>query len=198
MNLAPYGDSANFFFGGNEYPGGAIPIGSYSNSYFKVAAGTYSVEFKTPTTDSLLAEIPSSTFDSLGFYTLLTYNDSSQGVVKAAKITENFSNVTNDSAYFRFFNMSPDLPSVDLYVNSTKVQSSRAPADNILNTFLNNFQGIPGGYYTIEAKIAGTNTVVGKSLTASFQNGQVFTIFLEELHNTSGNSFSVAILQFAD
>jgi len=198
MNLAPYGDSANIYFGGNEYPGGAIPIGSYSNSYFKVASGTYDVDFKTPTTDSLLAEIPSSTFDSLGFYTILTYNDSANGAVKAAKITENFSNITNDSAYFRFFNMSPDVASVDLYINGTKVQSSRAPADNILNTFLNNFQGIPGGYYTIVAKLAGTNTMVGTTLTVSFQSGQVFTIFLEELHGAAGNSFSLAILQFTD
>jgi len=198
MNLAPYGDSAYVYFGGNEYPGGAIPVGSYSTSYFKVASGSFDVEFKTPSSDSLLAEIPSSPFDSLGFYTLIVYNDSSNGIAKAAKITDNFSNVTNDSAYIRFFNLSPDMPSVDLYINSTKVQSARTPADNILNTFYNNFQAIPNGYYTIEAKQAGTNIVVGTVLNGSLLNGQVYTIFLEELHGNSGNSFGLSILQFSD
>jgi hypothetical protein len=197
MNLAPYGDSADIYLGGTKYPGTPYPVGVYSTAYFKVASGSYDVQFKTPTSDSLLASIPSSAFDSLGLYTLILYNDSTNSVVKAAKIKDNLSNVRPDSAYFRFFNMSPDMPAVDLYINNTKVQANRTPADNILNSLFNNFQSFPNGYYTIEVRQAGTNNTVGTPLNGSLLQGQIYTIFLEELHKSSGNSFGLFVLQGA-
>ncbi len=197
MNLAPYGDSADIYLNGTKYPGAPYPVGVFSTSYFKVASGNYDVQFKTPTADSLLASIPSSAFDSLGLYTLILYNDSAKGVVNAAKIKDNLSNVRPDSAYFRFFNMSPDMPAVDLYIDNTKVQANRTPADNILNSLYNNFQPFLNGYYTIEVKQAGTNNTVGTPLNGSLLQGQIYTIFLEELHTSSGNTFNLFVLQGA-
>jgi Domain of unknown function (DUF4397) len=197
MNLAPYGSSAQIYLSGVQYTQ-IFPVGSFTTSYISYPSGNYEVEFETSSSDSLMAEIPSFSFDSLGFYTVIMYNDSANGVEKAAIITDNFSNVnpSSDSAYYRFFNMSPDMPAVDLYINSIKAQANRTPADNIANPVYNSFQSLLGGYCTIVVKQAGTNTVVSTtSLDATLLAGGAFTILLVETHNSSGNTFTPYLLQ---
>ena len=194
MNLAPYGDSTSIYFNGSAYPT-TYPVTAYSSTYFSLASGNYDVQFKTSTaSDSLLAEIPASPFDSLGTYTLILYNDTAHGKVKAAKITDDFSNVTVSNTYYRFFNMATDMPSLDLYINNVKVQSNRTVADNIQNTLYNSFLPISDGYVSIQVKQAGTTTAVGNTLTGTLNLGQPYTIFLEEAQDSSGITYSLAIL----
>lgn len=193
MNLAAYGDSANIYFNGSVY-GKTYDIGSFSSSYFKLSSNIYDVQFKNASKDSLLADIPGSSFDSLGFYTIVLYNDSVNGIDKAAKIADNYSNIVADSAYYRFFNMCPDAPSIDLYINGTKIQANRTTADNIANPIFNNFQTFSTGYVTIEVKLSGSTIDLTSALTGTIVNG-VYTIFLDELHKASGNQFSLELLQ---
>lgn len=197
MNLAPYGDTTAVYFSGTKYSSVFAPD-SYSGAYFKLASGNYDVQFKSNSSDSLLTSIPSSAYDSLGFYTLILYNDTSYGPLKSVKITDNFSNVNKDSAYFRFFNMSPDMPAIDLYINNIKVQANRTPADNIHKQLYNNFQSFSTGYYSIQVNQAGTSNIIGTAVSGNLQAGQVYTIFLEEQHTSSGNAFALVTLQGTD
>src|SRR5258708_30036014 len=112
MNLAPYAPSTEIYLNGTKATGPVAP-GSYSSSYAHLIPATYDVQFKKSGSDSLLAEIPSSSYDSLGFYTLILYNDSVQGSAKAVKIHDDYSSVTMGSTYYRFINMCPSLPYVD-------------------------------------------------------------------------------------
>lgn len=194
MNLAPYGDSTSIYFNGSVYPT-IYPVTTYSDTYFSLASGIYDVQFKTSnSSDSLLAEIPASPFDSLGDYTLILYNDTAHGKVKTVKIIDNFSTVTSSSAYYRFFNMATDMPSLDLYINNVKVQSNRTVADNVQNTLYNNFQPISDGYVSIQVKQAGTNLVVANTLTGTLNLGEPYTIFLQEALSSSGITYSLSIL----
>jgi hypothetical protein len=195
MNLAPYGDSAKVYFNGSVYPQ-TYHVGDFSVAYFKLSSSSYDVQFKTAaSSDSLLADIPASSFDSLSFYTLLLYNDTINGPAKAAKIPDDYSAITTSTSGYRFFNMSPDISSVDLYINGVKVQSNRTPADNITNPLFNSFQPITNQYSTIEAKLTGTNTDVATSLNGNIMPGNGYTIFLEESHTSSGNLFALNLVK---
>jgi len=197
MNLAPYGSPAQIYLSGVGYTQ-IFPIGSFSTAYISYPAGNYTVQFKSSTADSLLSSLPTTQFDSLGYYTVILYNDSSRGTDQIAVITDNFTSVNPalDSAYYRFFNMAPDMPAVDLYINNVKVQGNRTPADNISNAYFNTFQPIATGYSTFVCKQAGTNTVIGTgSLFTTLQPGAAFTVLLTETTGTSGNQFTPYLLE---
>jgi hypothetical protein len=197
MNLAPYGAEAQIFLSNVGYTQ-IFPIGSFTTSYISYPSGNYTIQFKSSTSDSLLSSLASSPFDSLGFYTIILYNDSSNGIDEIAKITDNFStiNPTSDSAYYRFFNMAPDMPAVDLYINNVKVQSNRTPADNITNLAFDNFQSGPSGYATFEFKQSGTNTIIGSnSLYGTLMAGNAYTVLLTETVGSTGIQYTPYMLQ---
>jgi hypothetical protein len=199
MNLATYGTAAQIYLNNVGYTQ-IFPTGSFNTSYISYPSGSYTVEFKSANSDSVLASLPSTPFDSLGFYTIILYNDSSKGPENIAKITDNFSvvNPTSDSAYYRFFNMATDLPAMDLYINNVKVQSSRTFADNVTNSSLNNFQTTPSGYCTFVFKQSGTNTVIGSnSLYGTLLPGNAYTILMTEDSSALGYQYTSFLLQAA-
>src|SRR5579872_3497848 len=98
-----------------------IGAGTFFPKYTGIRPGTYDIKFKSAITDSTLSEIPTSTFDTLNFYTLLLFNAPGSGVVQSIKIWDDFSSISNSLANYRFFNLSPDYPKVDLYFNNTLV-----------------------------------------------------------------------------
>src|SRR5580658_4425715 len=149
MNLAFYSPSTEIFLNDKILTNPITP-GTISRSYFSITPGTYETQFKSATGDSVLADIGSSPYDSAGFYTLILYNDTIEGPAEAMKITDDFSTISTTNSNYRFFNMCPDVPLVDLYFNSTKVQAGRSVADNVTNTGYNAFQQIAPGTYTIQ------------------------------------------------
>src|SRR5580693_3218501 len=143
INEAPYSAAVDIYLSGTLITTSGIPPGQYSKEYGSIKPGVYTVDFKKTGTDTLLYEIPASSFDTTSFYTLILYNTApGSPAVQAVKIQDNFTSVTNTSAYYRFFNLSPDVSSADLYLNGSIVQLQRAPADNVNNLLYDEFQAV--------------------------------------------------------
>jgi hypothetical protein len=196
---APYAGLANVYLNDTLVTSqSGITPGTYSHKYGTIRPGSYDVKFEETGADSILAEIPTSAFDTLAFYTLLLYNNAGGGPSYAAKILDDFSQVANNgSTYVRFWNLCPDVPSVDLYFDSLQVQSGRGTADNITNTLYNQFQQAAPGTYDLTVRIAQTDTVVVTSLNVKLLGGNAYTIFATENRGTTPVTFELNVLQAA-
>ena len=200
INAAPYGPSADIYLNGTVVSSsGGIAPGNYSHAYATFAPGNYDVQFDKTGTDSVLYDVPSSAYDTSGFYTLILYNASpgGAGVIDATKITDNFSSTSQTTANYRFFNLSPDVPSCDLYLNGTLAQIQRAPADNVSNLLFDEFQTLSPNSYTIVAKVSGGDSVLATTSTGvDLSTGNVFTIFLSGTNTAAGgNHLAINIMQ---
>lgn len=194
MDLAPYSPTAQVYLNGTAATSSITP-GNYSTSYAPLTPGAYDIQFKASATDSILAEIPSSLYDSMSFYTLILYNTSGSSVNNAIKIVDDFSTLATGSANYRFFNMCPDFPSVDLYFNNSAGQLARTTADNVSNTAFNAFQIITPAVYTIQAKKAGTDSTVATLNELSLSAGNAYTIFLSGSSSNTTDPVSLNVVQ---
>ncbi|HMH21268.1 MAG TPA: DUF4397 domain-containing protein [Puia sp.] len=194
MNVAPYSSPAQLFLNGQQATGSVGP-GSFSNSYAHLTPGSYDVKFKVYGADSTLAALPASNYDSMGFYTLILYNDSIHGPAEALKITDDFSTISLSSSFLRFFHMCLELPAVDLYLNGTPVIQNRVAKDIVPNETLTKFQPIASGFYNLQIKKAGTDSVIGNLNSVTLQSGNAYTIFLSGSATNSQNPISLNIVQ---
>lgn len=195
MNLAPYAPTVDVYLNDTLVsPLGGIPPGGYSTQYAPLKPGVYDVKFKKTGTDSLIDEIPASSFDTTNFYTLILYNTQpGGGVAQAIKIHDDFSMVSPASANYRFLNLSPDAPRVDLYLDSTISQNGRTPADNAANVSLSTFQPIAPATYNLQVRLSGTDSVLASLNSVNLTAGNVYTIFLSG-KDQSSNSLSINVL----
>jgi hypothetical protein len=196
MNLAPYAPSTEVYLN-NAKNTSAIAPGNYATIYAHLIPGVYDVKFKKASSDSLLAEIPSSLYDSLKFTTLILYNDTTNGVAKAVKIVDDYVSVTTSDSYYRFFNMSPDVRAVDLYINGTKTQLMRTPADNVTNTYYNSFRSYIPGNYSLAVKKSGTDSTIATLNNLDLLGGNAYTIFLSGMANGTTNTLTLKSLRAA-
>jgi hypothetical protein len=194
INEAPYSGTVDIYLNGTLVTSGGIAPGQYSKEYGSVKPGVYTVDFKKTGTDSLLYEIPASSFDTTHFYTLILYNTArGSSAVQAVKIPDDFSSVTNTSAYYRFFNLSPDVSSADLYLNGSIAQLQRAPADYVNNPMYTEFQSVSPNVYNLQVKSPATDSVLAALPSVELAAGSVYTIFLNGT-DTSANNLSINVL----
>ena len=193
VNMETYVDSAALFLN-NTQATGKINAGGFSNTYAPLPMGNYLPQVVEVSTDSVLATGTSSLFDSSSLYTVLLYNTSSTGALSVAKITDNFRKGPKDSSVYRFFNLSPDMPAVDFYLGTNKIQSNRTIADNITNTSLNAFQSYVPGAYNLYAKKAGTDSLLVTLNNITLFPATAYTFILQESKTTGGNNFNIEIL----
>ena len=179
MNMAPFAPSTEIYLN-NIQSTGAVAPGSYSNSYEPLIPGDYDINFKIAGSDSVLADIPSSPYDSLSFYTLLLYNtDTVTKAIKALKIQDDFSKVTSSSTYFRFFDLCPDLAAVDLYINGQLVQQHRTPADIAEGgTSFTAFQAMAPAIFNLAATVSGSTIAIAVTNNNYFLAGSASTVIL--------------------
>ncbi len=200
IDAASYGPSADLYLNGTLVSSsGGITPGTFSQQYATFAPGNYDITFATTGTDSLLYDLSSSFYDTTSFYTLILYNASpgGTGVIKAAKITDDFTTTSQSTANYRFFNLSPDLPAVDLYLNGTLSQPQRTPVDNVMNTVWDQFQQLAPNTYSIVAKVAGSDSVlISTPSPIELTTGNVYTIFLSGTNTAAGgNHLAINIMQ---
>jgi Domain of unknown function (DUF4397) len=172
---------------------GGIGPGQFSPKYGTVRPGSYDVKFEVASTDSLLSEIPSSTFDTLNFYTLILYT-APTGTVQSTKILDDFSTLSTSQANYRFYNLCSTHARVDLYLNSTLVQQGRTTADNVSSALLNGFQTANTGLYTVTVKSAGTDSTIVSVGNVSLLGGNAYTIFLSGVDGSSVNPLLLNVL----
>ncbi len=187
LHLAPTAPSLDVYFNENRVSNAPFTPGSVTAGYNTVDKGSFSIKFKKIGTDSLVAEIPMSQYDSLSFYTLFIHNLDENGPAKATRIKDSFTGLDQTKSYYRFYHGSPNAGNIDLYIDNVKISSDRVNGDNTINAFLNSFEGISSGVHTIEVKTAGTDTVLTSLVVDLFQ-GNAYTFYLKGLKGGTGNS----------
>jgi hypothetical protein len=196
MHLAPWAPPVQVYFD-NKQASSAINPGTVATTYSALDPGVYGISFKT-TADSLVASLGTSLYDSLRYYTLLLYNTDSMHVA-AARIYDDYSVLSPDKSVFRFFHMSPDVGDVDVYLNNTMVASGRSYADNTSSDYYNQFTPFTADTYTVSVKAAGTDSLIGQSISIPMSPQNAYTIYLRGKKNGTGaNSIGVDYLIAAD
>jgi len=104
---APISGGANVYLNDTLITPSAFNPGTFSPKYGTIRPGSYTVKFKKSGTDSLFDQLVPSTYDTLNFYTLLLYNNTADKAAHALKIFDDFSSISNNNAYYRFFNLAP-------------------------------------------------------------------------------------------
>jgi hypothetical protein len=192
MNLAS--TPADIYFNGTKASSNALPSGYFDQRYEQLTPGAYQIQFKTAGSDSVVAGLPSSLYDSSNFSTVILYNNAGNTTLNAVKILDDYSTISATAASYRFFNMSPDVPSVDLYFNGTAAQAGRTTADNVVNTGYNNFQLLTPGTYNVQVKKAGTDSVVASVSGITLAAQTASTVFLTGNSGNSTNPIALKVL----
>jgi len=194
---APFSNAANVYLNDTLITNSAFNPGTFSPKYGTIRPGSYSVKFKKAGTDSLFDQLPSSSYDTLNFYTLLLYNDATTKAAHALKIFDDFSSVANNSyAYYRFFNLAPDWPRVNFYIGGNLAQANRTPADNAVSTSLNSFNAIASGSIVLSVKDATTDSVLVTSPSLTLTSGTPYTVWITGTKAQNNLSINVLPAQF--
>lgn len=125
--------SVDLYFKDTRVSSTAFGYNSGSGTYATVEPGTFGVKFKKYGGDSLVAEVPNALYDSLLAYSLVLYNDE-EGIGRAAKVSDNFTNVQTTKANYRFWNYGMGVEAVDFFIGDSKVSSFRRLEDNVGNS----------------------------------------------------------------
>ena len=193
---APISGGANVYLNDTLITPSAFNPGTFSPKYGTIRPGSYTVKFKKSGTDSLFDQLVPSTYDTLNFYTLLLYNNTADKAAHALKIFDDFSSISNNNAYYRFFNLAPDWPKVNLYIGSTLSQSNRTPADNAVNNQLNAFNAIAAGPTVLSVRDATTDSVLVTSPSITLAPGTPYTIWITGTKAQNNSSISVLQAQY--
>ncbi|MBS1606437.1 MAG: DUF4397 domain-containing protein [Bacteroidetes bacterium] len=185
MNVAPYSPAADVYLNGQlATTSGGIASGSYSLKYGALQPGSYSITFKkTGTTDSLTAIPGTNRLDTLNFYTLIMYNDTTPAHgAQSMLIHDDFTNISTTNANYRFFNLSPDAPNVNFYLTDgmPATYPGRTTGDNVVYQNYNAFQSTaPATYsFVVKSAVGDSSTPVATLPNQSLMGGNVYTIFL--------------------
>jgi hypothetical protein len=196
MHLAPTAPSLDVFFNDTKVSNIPFAPGTTTGAYNQIEKGSFTIKFKKAASDSIVSQLPMAQYDSLTYYTLLIYNLQANGPANAVRIKDDFSVLTSDKSYYRFFHASPNTAAVDFYIDNVKMQSGRSTADNTGNDDFNKFAATNPGNRTIVVKLAGTDTVVATLNDASLVQGNAYTFYLKGLQGGSGSSaLSVGLLR---
>jgi hypothetical protein len=184
LNEAPYGPTTDIYLNSQLATGtGGIAAGAYSTKYGALQPGTYTITFKKDGSDSVLSTISGAqTLDTLNFYTLILYNDTTRAI-RSMLIHDDFTTISTGNANYRFYNLSPDAPNVDFYINGqasgmAATYTARTPGDNAIYTNYNTFISTAPNSYNLEVRNHYTDSVVASSNAVDLVGGNVYTIFL--------------------
>lgn len=197
--------AVDIFFNTSKVTTNAFGAGAVSQAYSGVDKGAFSVTFKKAGSDSVVAGIPVSQYDSLGFYTIMLYNNpGTPAVAEAMLVEDDFSDLTLDKPYFRFFHASPsvsaDLGPVDVYIDNNKMFTQRVLADNEFSPYYNQFQPTTTGSHVFSVKLNSNDSLIAKTTTdVNLISGNAYTIYLGgNIGGTGTNVLTVGVLRAAN
>lgn len=188
MHLAPTAPSLDVFFNETKVSSNPFAPGNVTVAYNAIDKGAFPITFKKASSDSIVAAITFAQYDSLNFYTLFIYNQQANGPVRAVRIHDDFSKLTQTKSFYRFFHASPNTDAVDLYMDNVKIESGRVLADNTSSGVLNEFTGVSSGYHTFQVKPAGMDTVIANLDNVGLLTGNAYTFYLRGLTGGAGSS----------
>jgi len=197
LHLAPWAPSVEVYFN-DKLASSAISSGSVASSYSALDPGVYSIGFKKAGTDSVVASLGTSLYDTSQYSTLLLYNIDSTHV-SAAKIADDYSLLTTDKSFVRFFHLAPEINDVDFYLDGTLISSGRSYADNISVGYYNQFSAITPGTFNLTVKKSGADSVIASLNATTLSQGNAFTIYLRGKKGGTGvNAIGIDYLQSVD
>lgn len=198
MHLAATAPSTEVYI--NEHrQTNAMPFGSFFATYGQIEPGILNIKFKKAGSDSLIAAIPATLYDSLSFSTLILYDDPEEpGTARAFKMMDDYTELTSDKASCRFLNMSETAGEVDFYLNGTKVSEGRINADVLESSGYRDFQLYEPATYIVKAKYIGTDSVLAE-VAFSAAAANAYTIFLRGVSTSTGSdSLKLEVLRAAN
>jgi hypothetical protein len=197
MHLASRAPAIEVYFDATKASSSISP-GTVASAYSALDPATFAINFKKAGSDSLVASLGTSRYDSSKYYTLLLYNYDSTHA-RAVRIIDDFSVLSNTKAVYRFFHMSPDIGDVDLYFDNTLMVSGRQYADNAISDYWNQFAETSPGTVNVYVKKAGSDSVIAQASSVYLNVTNAYTIFLKGIKGGTGtNAIAVDVLQAAD
>lgn len=203
LATAPPAPSVEIYFNANKVSN-PFAAGGVSQTYSPVDKGAFSVTFKKAGADSVVASVPIDQYDSLGFYTIMLYNRAgTPSIAEAIRVEDDFSDLTLDKPFFRFFHASPTVSTlgpVDLYVDNNKIFTQRVLADNEFSAYYNQFQPTTAGSHVFSVKLSSNDSLLVKSVTdINLISGNAYTIYLAgNIGGTGANALTVGALRAAN
>jgi hypothetical protein len=197
LHLAPWAPAVEVYFN-DKQASSAIAAGTVASSYSALDPGVYTIGFKKAGSDSVVASLSTSLYDTSQYSTLLLYNIDSTHV-GAAKIADDYSVLSNDRSYIRFFHLAPEIDDVDLYVDGALVSSGRSYVDNVSIGYYNQFSAITPGTVNLVVKKSGADSVIANLGSVPLSQGNAFTIYLRGKKSGTGlNAIGIDYLQSVD
>lgn len=130
-------------------------------------------------------------FDSLRYYTIITYNDNAKKFVSQL-IREDFSSLSTSKVNFRFLNLSPNAGPVDLYINNKKVVENQPFQINAPWNAAEPFNSTVEYYVTPTGSttqlVKGTSRQSAGATQVPFQPGYAYTIYLSGAKDSTGDN----------
>jgi hypothetical protein len=187
LHLAPKAPSVEVYFD-NTKASSAITPGTVSTTYSALDPDIFAITFKKASSDSVVAGLPTNSYDSLKHYTLVLYNPDSTHV-NALRMVDDFSPLVDvTKAHYRFFHLAPEIGPVDIYLNTTKIEAGREYADIAGTTYYNQFFQATPNTYDIIVKKAGTDSVIAQTYSVVLGGGYAYTLYLKGLSGKTGNT----------
>lgn len=201
MHLAQTAPSVDVYFDNDKVSNTPFAPRNVTSAYNAVDKGAFSIKFKKANSDSLVAQVPVAEYDSSKYYTIFIYNLQANGPANAVRIKDDFTDLLANMTkpYYRFFHGSPDTGPVDFYIDNVKVESGRTNADNSQQEILNKFLVTTTGFHSLQAKLAGTDTLVATLNGVDLVAGNAYTFYLMGLSGSSGlDQASIGVLRAND
>jgi hypothetical protein len=157
--------------------------------------GIHIFTFKKNGSDSTIAE-DTQLYDSLQTYTLILHGDSTTGA-ELTSIEDDYTSTSTSKVNYRFYNLSPSMGPVDMYINDSKLSS---------NVYYAGQAGFPGTFTTTDAtgsgsvsikiKAAGKDSVIAQKDNVPLQVGYPYTIYLKgDKNGADDRKLSVGIIE---
>jgi hypothetical protein len=179
--LSPNSTSVNFFLAGENKAtqvGYSTTTGTirYTFPYYSIPATKGAIiAYNNPVNNATIVSVTKDLDDEKIYSTFLI---DSIGKAKMAVVNDDLSEPTPGNVKVRFFNFSPNLPTlnVGLVSNTTNMWSNRSFNDQAVTTTLEKFIEIPAGNYTFEFRNAATGAVIYTTSAQSFLPERIYTI----------------------
>jgi hypothetical protein len=161
---------------------GPFNMGTSTNPY-QTRPGFLTFAAKKSGADSAIASVTSN-YDSSKRKTIIFYDRAPQGGAYYEIPEENTcSNCETGKLNFRFFNLSPNSPEVDLYIDNKKIDSSVTPGS--FNPTFKQTDMMGSG--AIRVKITGKDSTLAEVNTTGIGQGGAYTIYFTGLKGNTGD-----------
>ena len=180
VNASPDATSIDIYLNGSPVVYG-LHYGS-DTGYYSVQAGTYSLVIDSAGS-STTRYSNSITFSSGISYTVFAIDSLSH--LQTVAVADSVAIPSSDSVAVRFFNFSPNAPSLDFAINGSALFSGRTYNDVASNPSVAKFSYLAPGTYAVTLFAAGTSVSL-YTTTITVEGGKIYTFYSKGFSGDTG------------